>query len=86
MPPAVDGAFARWLAERTGELLVDPARRAGFAEPDALRAAADKHAHDLITTILVEALDGTLAPAKTSERIRMCPRVKARCRRTSRAL
>jgi 3'(2'), 5'-bisphosphate nucleotidase len=52
MPPAIDGAFARWLAERTGELLVDLRAEQGFAEPDALRAAADKHAHDLIATIL----------------------------------
>jgi len=52
MPPAADGAFARWLAERTGELLCELRAERGHADPDALRAAGDKSAHDLITTIL----------------------------------
>jgi 3'(2'), 5'-bisphosphate nucleotidase len=52
MPPAVDGAFARWLAEHTGELLVDLRAEIGHADPDALRAAGDKRAHDLIMTSL----------------------------------
>jgi 3'(2'), 5'-bisphosphate nucleotidase len=53
VPPAVDGAFARWLAERAGQVLLelreDPAHR---SDPDALRAAGDKRSHDLITTLL----------------------------------
>jgi 3'(2'), 5'-bisphosphate nucleotidase len=53
VPPAVDGAFARWLAEQAGEVLLelraDPGHR---ADPDSLRAAGDKRSHDLITTML----------------------------------
>jgi 3'(2'), 5'-bisphosphate nucleotidase len=53
MPPASDGAFARWLAGQTGQLLcelrADPALT---ADPDALRAAGDKQAHNLIVTAL----------------------------------
>jgi 3'(2'), 5'-bisphosphate nucleotidase len=52
MPPAVDGAFARWLAEQVGELLLELRAQKGFADPVALRAAGDKRAHDLIMTTL----------------------------------
>jgi 3'(2'), 5'-bisphosphate nucleotidase len=52
MPPAVDGAFARWLAERTGELLCALRVEHESADPDRLRAAGDKSAHDLICTTL----------------------------------
>ncbi|HEY2671464.1 MAG TPA: 3'(2'),5'-bisphosphate nucleotidase CysQ [Rugosimonospora sp.] len=53
MPPAVDGAFARWLAEQAGELLMELRSDAEFqGDPDALRAAGDKRAHDLITAML----------------------------------
>jgi 3'(2'), 5'-bisphosphate nucleotidase len=52
MPPAVDGAFARWLAEQAGQLLVDLRREYGYEDPGGLRAAGDKRAHDLIMTLL----------------------------------
>jgi 3'(2'), 5'-bisphosphate nucleotidase len=52
MPPAVDGAFARWLAGETGQLLCDLRAEHGFADPDALRAVGDKHAHNMIVTAL----------------------------------
>jgi 3'(2'), 5'-bisphosphate nucleotidase len=52
MPPAVDGAFARWLAEQAGQLLVDLRREYGAEDPAGLRAAGDKRAHDLIMTLL----------------------------------
>jgi 3'(2'), 5'-bisphosphate nucleotidase len=52
MPPAVDGAFARWLAEQAGQLLVDLRREHALEDAAALRAAGDKRAHDLITTLL----------------------------------
>ncbi len=66
MPPAVDGAFARWLAEQTGALLCDLRAEHGHADPAAakpvgaapdqrsseLRALGDKHAHNLIITAL----------------------------------
>ncbi len=48
---AVDGAFARWLATEAGQLLLD-LRGSGLTDPDALRAAGDKQAHDLIATSL----------------------------------
>jgi 3'(2'), 5'-bisphosphate nucleotidase len=53
VPPAVDGAFARWLAEQAGELLME--LRSGselVGDPDALRAAGDKRSHELITAML----------------------------------
>jgi 3'(2'), 5'-bisphosphate nucleotidase len=52
MPPASDGAFARWLATQAGGLLCNLREERGFADPDALRAAGDKQAHNLITTAL----------------------------------
>ena len=52
MPPAVDGAFARWLAEQAGSLLCDLRTEHGYADPDALRADGDKHSHNMITTAL----------------------------------
>ncbi|GAA4146337.1 3'(2'),5'-bisphosphate nucleotidase CysQ [Phytohabitans flavus] len=51
-PPAVDGAFARWLAGRAGELLLEVRSERGHADPAALKAAGDKLAHDLIRTEL----------------------------------
>jgi 3'(2'), 5'-bisphosphate nucleotidase len=52
MPPAADGAFARWLAEQAGQLLLELREERGHDDPAALRAAGDKQAHDLITTAL----------------------------------
>jgi 3'(2'), 5'-bisphosphate nucleotidase len=49
-PPASDGAFARWLAGRAGQLLLT--LRDEIADAAALRAAGDKHSHDLIMTEL----------------------------------
>src|SRR5262245_57441884 len=45
-----DGAFARWLAGRAGELLL--ALRTEIADPAALRRAGDAQSHDLITAEL----------------------------------
>jgi len=52
MPPAVDGAFARWLAGEAGVLLCDLRTDQSITDPDALRAAGDKQAHNLIVTAL----------------------------------
>jgi 3'(2'), 5'-bisphosphate nucleotidase len=52
MPPAVDGAFARWLAEEAGVLLCDLRAEHGHADPDVLRAVGDKHSHNMIITAL----------------------------------
>ncbi len=51
-PPVVDGAFARWLAGRAGEILLRLREERGFDDPDELRAAGDKVAHDLLLTEL----------------------------------
>ncbi|GAA5193154.1 3'(2'),5'-bisphosphate nucleotidase CysQ [Rugosimonospora acidiphila] len=53
MPPAVDGAFARWLAEQAGQALMELRADERYRDdPDALRAAGDKQSHDLITAML----------------------------------
>ena len=52
MPPAVDGAFARWLAQGAGDLLLQLRDEMGFDDPTDLRKSGDKHAHDFITTML----------------------------------
>ncbi|MEJ3742120.1 3'(2'),5'-bisphosphate nucleotidase CysQ [Actinomycetes bacterium KLBMP 9797] len=51
-PPVVDGAFARWLAARAGQLLLDVRAEHGHEDPAALKAAGDKMSHDLIRTEL----------------------------------
>jgi 3'(2'), 5'-bisphosphate nucleotidase len=48
MAPASDGAFAAWLAAKTGELLVHLRAELGFGDPEALRRAGDKQAHELL--------------------------------------
>jgi 3'(2'), 5'-bisphosphate nucleotidase len=48
-PPTGEAAFAGWLAARAGEELLALRQRRGLTDPDGLRAAADRHAHDLIT-------------------------------------
>ncbi|HEY0697647.1 MAG TPA: 3'(2'),5'-bisphosphate nucleotidase CysQ [Micromonospora sp.] len=50
--PVVDGAFARWLAARAGQALLDTRAELGHADPGALKAAGDKVSHDLIRTEL----------------------------------
>lgn len=47
-PPAEDGAFARWLAERAGQLLLTVRAERGHDDPAALKAAGDKVSHDLL--------------------------------------
>ncbi|ASW53478.1 inositol monophosphatase family protein [Plantactinospora sp. KBS50] len=47
-PPVIDGAFARWLAARAGQALLEVRAELGFADPGALKAAGDKVSHDLI--------------------------------------
>jgi 3'(2'), 5'-bisphosphate nucleotidase len=51
-PPVVDGAFARWLAGRAGEVLLRLREERAYDDPAALRAAGDKAAHDLLLTEL----------------------------------
>ncbi|MGC4893324.1 inositol monophosphatase family protein [Micromonospora sp. DT31] len=51
-PPMIDGGFARWLASRAGQALLELRAEMGFADPGALRSAGDKISHDLIRTEL----------------------------------
>jgi 3'(2'), 5'-bisphosphate nucleotidase len=52
MAPASDGAFAAWLAAKTGELLIGLRDALGFGDPETLRRAGDKQAHELLMTEL----------------------------------
>jgi 3'(2'), 5'-bisphosphate nucleotidase len=52
MAPASDSAFAAWLAGKVGRLLMELREVMGFDDPDALRHAGDKQAHDLLVTEL----------------------------------
>ena len=79
MPPASDGAFAAWLAERTGRMLQQLRDDLGFEDAAALRAAGDKEAHEMLVTELAKwrSADAVLSeegvrddPARlTSERV-----------------
>ena len=51
-PPVIDAAFARWLADRAGQALLQVREDLGYADADALKAAGDKAAHDLLRTEL----------------------------------
>jgi 3'(2'), 5'-bisphosphate nucleotidase len=51
-PPVIDAAFARWLADRAGRLLLQVRTDMGYADGAALKAAGDKAAHDLLRTEL----------------------------------
>ncbi|HYN96502.1 MAG TPA: inositol monophosphatase family protein, partial [Pilimelia sp.] len=53
-----DQEFARWLAGRAGEALVELRAAHGFDDPAALKAAGDKVAHDLLLTALATARPG----------------------------
>ncbi len=47
-PPVIDAAFARWLADRAGQVLLRVRDEVGYADGKALKAAGDKAAHDLL--------------------------------------
>jgi 3'(2'), 5'-bisphosphate nucleotidase len=47
-PPVIDGAFARWLAARAGQALLDLRAELGYADPGALKTAGDKLSHELL--------------------------------------
>src|SRR5258706_5798016 len=48
LPPATDGGFARWLAQRPGDLLLKLREEMGYADPAALRDAGDRLSHELL--------------------------------------
>jgi 3'(2'), 5'-bisphosphate nucleotidase len=47
-PPSNDSAFARWLADRAGQVLLQVREELGHADGKALKAAGDKAAHELL--------------------------------------
>jgi 3'(2'), 5'-bisphosphate nucleotidase len=51
-PPVIDAAFARWLADRAGQVLLQVREEMGYADGKALKAAGDKAAHELLRTEL----------------------------------
>jgi 3'(2'), 5'-bisphosphate nucleotidase len=51
-PPPIDSAFARWLADRAGRLLLQVREDTGYADGAALKAAGDKAAHNLLRSEL----------------------------------
>jgi len=62
-PPVIDAAFARWLADRAGQTLVQVREEIGFADAAALKAAGDKAAHHLMRAELARwrPADGVLS-------------------------
>ena len=47
-PPVIDSAFARWLADRAGQLLLRVRDEVGYADGKELKAAGDKAAHEML--------------------------------------
>jgi 3'(2'), 5'-bisphosphate nucleotidase len=47
-PPVIDSAFARWLADRAGQVLLQVRDEMGYADGKALKTAGDRAAHDLL--------------------------------------
>ena len=51
-PPVIDAAFARWLADRAGQLLLQVRDEMGHADGKALKTAGDRAAHELLRSEL----------------------------------
>ena len=47
-PPVIDAVFARWLADRAGQALLQVRADLGYADAQALKDAGDKAAHELL--------------------------------------
>ena len=63
-PPVIDAAFARWLADRAGALLLSVRDEMGYADGKALKAAGDKAAHDLLRSELARWRPADAQPAR----------------------
>ncbi|KAB1937045.1 3'(2'),5'-bisphosphate nucleotidase CysQ [Micromonospora sp. ALFpr18c] len=70
-PPMIDGAFARWLAARAGQVLLDLRAELGFTDAGALRSAGDKVSHDLIRTELAKWRPGDAVLSEEDEGSRL---------------
>ena len=51
-PPVIDAAFARWLANRAGQVLLQVREEIGYADAKVLKTAGDRAAHELLRTEL----------------------------------
>ena len=51
-PPVIDAAFARWLADRAGQVLLQVRDEIGYADAKVLKTAGDRAAHELLRTEL----------------------------------
>jgi 3'(2'), 5'-bisphosphate nucleotidase len=51
-PPVNDSSFARWLADRAGQVLLQVREEMGYADGKALKAAGDQAAHELLRSEL----------------------------------
>ena len=81
-PPMIDGAFARWLAARAGQALLELRAELGFADPAALKSAGDKVSHDLLRTELAKwrPADAVLSEEDEGSRLAWAAEVNAgRC-------
>ncbi|MEV7329261.1 inositol monophosphatase family protein [Micromonospora sp. NPDC093244] len=70
-PPMIDGAFARWLAARAGQALLDLRTELGFTDAGALKSAGDKVSHDLIRTELAKWRPGDAVLSEEDEGSRL---------------
>ncbi|MGQ5260444.1 inositol monophosphatase family protein [Micromonospora sp. ZYX-F-536] len=70
-PPMIDGAFARWLAARAGQALLDLRVELGFVDAGALKSAGDKVSHDLIRTELAKWRPGDAVLSEEDEGSRL---------------
>ncbi|MET8306421.1 MULTISPECIES: inositol monophosphatase family protein [unclassified Micromonospora] len=70
-PPMIDGAFARWLAARAGQALLDLRAELGFGDAGALKSAGDKVSHDLIRTELAKWRPGDAVLSEEDEGSRL---------------
>ncbi|TNH29874.1 3'(2'),5'-bisphosphate nucleotidase CysQ [Micromonospora orduensis] len=70
-PPMIDGAFARWLASRAGQALLDLRAELGFTDAGALKSAGDKVSHDLIRTELAKWRPGDAVLSEEDEGSRL---------------
>ncbi|MEV4713663.1 inositol monophosphatase family protein [Micromonospora sp. NPDC049374] len=70
-PPMIDGAFARWLADRAGQALLGLRAEMGFADAGALKSAGDKVSHDLIRTELAKWRPGDAVLSEEDEGSRL---------------
>ncbi|BCJ58671.1 3'(2'),5'-bisphosphate nucleotidase CysQ [Micromonospora endophytica] len=67
----VDGAFARWLADRAGQALLRLRAELGFADPGALKSAGDKVSHELIRSELARWRPGDAVLSEEDEGSRL---------------